>query len=274
MKGRVEIDAVGDLIRSVAIREALSRWRKLAVSDIVEKAGPEDLVTVADQAVEAALERELVRFDPGSRVVGEEGVHAEPARLDWLREPGASWVIDPIDGTRAYASGEPGFAVMVALVIDQRLAGGWIHVPVDDVTVGALRGQGVRRAIGGRWEALRAPVPPVKLSELCGIVGQQRVSATQQSRIAASAGRFKSLEPAQSAGIRYVQLAEGRKHFALFGKSEPWDHLPGLAILAEHGFHAARHDGSPYRPGDNEGGLLLAPDQRLWAALRALLIEG
>ena len=53
---------------------------------------------------------------PGSLVVGEEGVAADPGVLEALSGDAPVWIIDPIDGTANFADGKPIFAVMVALV--------------------------------------------------------------------------------------------------------------------------------------------------------------
>ena len=76
------------------------------------------------------------------------------------------------------------------------------------------------------------------------------------------------LSEESQAGVDDVRVARCEAHFALYSKSEAWGHRPGLAILSACGFEAAKHDGSPYRPGDNTGGLLVAPDAaRLEVAL-------
>lgn len=267
-----DIERVGAIMQEIAIAEALPRWRNLADGDIVEKTGPEDVVTVADRAVEAALGTRLAALVPGSVVVGEEAVHADPAVLGALDGDGAVWVIDPIDGTSAFAAGSPDFAVMVALVEKRELAAGWILVPVRGVLTMGGRDNGVWRIANGKSQRLDMRPVPINLSQMRGAVGRKRTDPARQARIAAAAAQFNSISPAICAGIEYPRLAAGELDFALYNKSEPWDHLPGLAIAAELGFHYAKHDGSPYRPGDNEGGLLVAPNPQTWMAIRDTLI--
>ena len=125
MSNNIDIERVAAIIREVAAAEALPRWRNLGSGDIIEKAGPDDLVTVADRAVEVALSQRLVDLLPGACVVGEEAVHADPRRLELFKSDGPVWVIDPIDGTSAFAKGSPDFAVMVGLVEK----GDWPLVP-------------------------------------------------------------------------------------------------------------------------------------------------
>jgi histidinol phosphatase-like enzyme (inositol monophosphatase family) len=67
-----------------------------------------DPVTVADQAAEAAIRAILAIERPDDSILGEE----EEARHG---TSGLTWVIDPIDGTRAFISGLPTWGVLVAL---------------------------------------------------------------------------------------------------------------------------------------------------------------
>jgi fructose-1,6-bisphosphatase/inositol monophosphatase family enzyme len=68
-------------------------------------------------------------------------------------------------------------------------------------------------------------------------------------------------------------VAAGGAHFALYHRLTPWDHAAGELIHREAGGHAARLDGSPYRPEHRSGGLLLAPDEASWTALADLLVR-
>lgn len=269
-----DLDRVDQIIREVAEAEAIPRWRNLADGDIVEKAGPDDVVTVADRAVEVALSRRLTGLMPGSVVVGEEAVHANPDLLGLLRTDGAVWIIDPIDGTSAFAAGSPDFAVMVGLSVGQELVAGWILRPVArEMTFGG-RGAGVWRSTTGSASTRLTPVAvPGRIADMRGAIGRRRTDPARAARIAASAHRFASIEPAICAGIEYPRLLAGDIHFALYNKSEPWDHLPGLAMASELGFHYARHDGTPYQPGDNTGGLLVATDRDRWNDIKSVILD-
>ena len=268
----VDIQRVAEIVRNVAAEEALPRWRNLGQGDITEKAGPDDLVTVADRAVEIALSRQLVDVLPGSRVVGEEGVHADPRRLDLFKCDAPIWVIDPIDGTSAFAKGSPDFAVMVGLVEKGELVAGWILAPVTGDFVCGRRSEGVWRSSGSGFQRLPRPARLENISGMCGFTGRKLMTAERQARIDAARHRFARIDAAICAGIDYARLLGGAAHFALYAKTEPWDHIPGLALAAEQGFHIAKHDGTPYHPGDNTGGLLIAPGRKSWAEIHALLI--
>jgi fructose-1,6-bisphosphatase/inositol monophosphatase family enzyme len=88
----------------------------------------------------------------------------------------------------------------------------------------------------------------------------------------AKEGRLGSLVRGTTAGRNYARALAGEIDFMLFGKCLPWDHLPGLTLLAEAGHVFAKHDASAYRPGDVSGGLLTAPSRKQWQELRDLLL--
>jgi len=67
-----------------------------------------DPVTEADRAVEAALRALIAEHRPGDGIVGEEA-GATPGRT------GRTWILDPIDGTRAFIAGIPTWTVLIAL---------------------------------------------------------------------------------------------------------------------------------------------------------------
>ncbi len=120
------IDEVGELIRQVAHDVVLPRFQHLAAGEVHEKA-PGELVTVADQESERLLTTGLMRLLPGSVVVGEEAVAADPQVLRHLDDAGPVWLVDPVDGTANFAAGRDPFAVMVALQRDGETAAGRIR---------------------------------------------------------------------------------------------------------------------------------------------------
>lgn len=92
---------------------ALAHFRTgAAVTDKGEGAGF-DPVTAADREAEAAIRAELAAHRPHDSVLGEEG---EPVEGSSDR----TWVIDPIDGTRAFIAGLPTWCVLIALMEDGR----------------------------------------------------------------------------------------------------------------------------------------------------------
>jgi fructose-1,6-bisphosphatase/inositol monophosphatase family enzyme len=257
----------------IAATEVMPRWRNLGHGDVAEKTGPDDIVTIADQAAEAALAPRLARLVAGSHVIGEEAVAADPAVRDLFRRSEPVWVIDPIDGTSAFAAGETEFALMVALVQDGRPAVGWIVAPALGLSIWGGPGLGVhlRRGDAPATTLARPAIPPA-VTGMVGLLGKRNITPERRAELKAKEAHFARLDSVACAGIDYPRLALGEAHFALYSKSEPWDHLPGLAILSALGFRYGRHDASAYRPGDNTGGLLVAPSAEAFDTIRSVLL--
>ncbi|HEY3254223.1 MAG TPA: hypothetical protein VGJ91_09755, partial [Polyangiaceae bacterium] len=82
------LNQLGQVLREVAQHEIAARFRQLAPGEIISKATAEepfDLVTAADRAAEAALTQRLPELVPGSIVVGEEAVAADPSVIERLQ---------------------------------------------------------------------------------------------------------------------------------------------------------------------------------------------
>ena len=105
-------------------RMALSRWPGHGHTPKVWDKVPGNPVSEADMAVDAFLKRELKALLPSAGWLSEETVDA-PDRLDG----GLVWLVDPIDGTRDFIRGRPGWAISVALVSAGRPLLGMLDAP-------------------------------------------------------------------------------------------------------------------------------------------------
>ncbi len=85
---QVDMDAVRMLIEDAARLTIMPRFRQLSTSEVDQKAGPHDVVTIADKESEAYLEPRLRALLPGSTVVGEEAVSGDEGIMEALRRPG------------------------------------------------------------------------------------------------------------------------------------------------------------------------------------------
>lgn len=269
----VDIDRVGALLREVAATEILPRWRNLGEGDVLHKSHPGDLVTVADRAAEAVLTVRLRDLLPGSQVIGEESVHADPGILSRFADDAYVWVIDPIDGTRAFTQGRPQFDVLVGLVRHRVPVAGWILAPVTDVLHAGEHGGGARRQQGGTgWAPVARPTGPRPISEMCGVLGPQGFLNRKLPSPERVRHHFKEFTKPVSAGQNYARLLTGEADFLINFSTLPWDHLAGIAITEAAGMHARRHDGQPFDPLDSTGGILVAPDEASWREILALLV--
>ncbi|MFI6822153.1 inositol monophosphatase family protein [Micromonospora sp. NPDC050187] len=262
------LDDVGGLLREAAEQIVVPLFRRLDEHEITEKA-PGDVVTVADQRAEEMISEGLLRLRPGSVVVGEEAVAADPALLEHLRGTGDVWLVDPVDGTANFAAGQRPFALMVALLTEGEPAASWILDPLADNLAVGRAGVGVQ--LDGRTVDRAGRVPP--LGELRGASMSHYLPPSMRSRVTAGGRRIGEILPGQHcAGREYLDILAGTQHFVLFWRTFPWDHVPGALLVREAGGVVRRFDGTDYHPAADDHGLLVAANEQIWDEVHAALL--
>jgi myo-inositol-1(or 4)-monophosphatase len=130
-----------------------------------EKA-PGNPVCEIDLEVDSFLRERLSRLDPEAGWLSEETL--DPS--DRIERP-RLWVVDPIDGTRDYLRGRPGWAVSVALVEDRVPVIGVLDAPARGEHWRAEKGKGAwrngdRLRASGRADLAGARVPADQLPDV------------------------------------------------------------------------------------------------------------
>lgn len=267
-----QASGIAALLREVAQAEILPRFRKLASGDIRTKSSPLDLVTEADEAAERRMTAALSARFPRAMILGEEATAADPGLLTRMLDAELCFVLDPVDGTANFAAGVPLFGVMVAAVHHGETIAGWIHDPMGDDTVIALRGEGawVETPEGGRQDCrVAAPVP---LGGMVGAVSWSYLPPERKLHLLPRLAQLAGTLNFRCAAHEYRLAATGGLHALFYNKLMPWDHAAGVLIHAEAGGYSAQFDGSPYSPRKHVGGLICVPDQAGWQALREGLL--
>lgn len=181
-------------------------------------------VTAADREAERVA-RELIeaRF-PADGIVGEElGATRAGARR--------RWILDPIDGTRAFARGVPLYGVLLALEEADDVLLGVLHFPALGETVYAARGEGCW------WNGRRAHVSRVDRLD------QALVLTTDAERLATTGrGAAWNRLRARAAFARtwgdcygYALVATGRAEAMLDPVLALWDAAALLPVVEEAG---------------------------------------
>jgi myo-inositol-1(or 4)-monophosphatase len=190
-------------------RTELKNWTKGASSPVSE----------ADIAVNDLLEQRLRAATPDYGWLSEESTDDE-ARLGKQ----LTWIVDPIDGTRAYLAGRDDWCVSAALVEGASPVLGAVFAPVSDEFFFAVRGQGARlndarlRASGGielDFSRMAGPKPLV-----------QRLSPSSEDI---------TLHPRiGSLALRLCRVADGSLDAAFAGgQSRDWDLAAANLIVQE-----------------------------------------
>lgn len=170
-----------------------------------ELKGDESPVTVADRSAELAMRAVLSQRFPDHGVLGEEF---------GLERPGASlrWVLDPIDGTRAFITGRPTFGTLIALLAD--------GVPVLGVIDQPISGE---RWVGvvGRPTSFRGGRGRVGVRG-CGTLAEAELSATSPEMFGDALPRFRRLQ----GGVRRTSWGGDCYAYGLLA-------LGGIDVIAE-----------------------------------------
>lgn len=264
------VEPVAAAMRQAAQTAILPRYRRLSAHEIEEKSAGE-VVTDADREAEAILTPVLQALLPGSRVVGEEAAAVNPGLLRGLDE-GLVWLVDPLDGTSNFVSGEGPFAIMVGLLENGQTSACWILDPQTGTEYQARKGFGATRNSRTMDRAPRGSVVEHP-SELNGAILTRFFTPDVRGRV--ERGRHllgKTTSGMLCAGAEYPAIALGEQDFALFWRTLPWDHAPGALLVTEVGGHVARPDGGAYSPGDGKSGLLIARSVASWEQVHKTLL--
>ncbi|MFC9960033.1 inositol monophosphatase family protein [Streptomyces nigra] len=234
---------VEDAVRKAAAAEIMPRFRRLADHEVDRKSGPHDLVTDADRLAERYLTEALGALLPGSVVVGEEAVHADPSVYDAIRGDAPVWIVDPVDGTRQFVHGDTGFCTLVALARHGVVLASWTYAPALDQLATAVRGQGA--FLDGERLHAGAPAPG---SDLRVATSHPDFTTDEQKR--ALLGLWTegvAPRPCGSAGLEYLAVARGELEATAFGWEAAWDHAAGLLLVEEAGGAHLTRTGEPFR---------------------------
>src|SRR5271157_3120117 len=103
----------------------------------VERKGDDSPVTAADRRAEEHLRSRIAEAFAHDAVVGEE-LNDRPGNSPFR------WIVDPIDGTKAFIHGVPLYGTLIGIAYQGQPVAGVIHMPALDECLYASRG-------GGAW---------------------------------------------------------------------------------------------------------------------------
>ncbi|MCX4820328.1 inositol monophosphatase [Streptomyces sp. NBC_01142] len=263
-----DLSDVEGALRKAAAVEIMPRYRQLAAHEIVEKSGPHDLVTIADRSAEEHLTASLTALLPGSVVVGEEAVHADPSVYEALQGDAPVWIVDPVDGTRQFVRGEPGFCTLVALAHHGELFASWTYAPVLEEMAVAVRGGGAR--LNGEPIRAGSPAPGADL-EIAMSHPDYTTPDQKRALLGLNVPGVRA-RPCGSAGLEYLSVARGELDAVAFSWELAWDHAAGLLLVTEAGGAHVTLAGEPFRiGGGNALPFTAARDGATARRVRALL---
>ena len=258
-----DIDALAALAQRLADAAApiaLRYFRQPVAVDVKPDHSP---VTIADRECEAAMRAILAREAPDHGIYGEEhGLE----RIDATHV----WVLDPIDGTRAFITGRPLFGTLIALCRD--------GVPVLGVCDCA--------ALGERWIGVagkptlyhaRGAAPRAVRTRPCPSLSQALLGCSSPTMFkGAERAAFDRVAETVRSPIfggdcfNYGQVASGYMDLVIEASLKPFDFAALVPILEGAGGRCTDWLGHALAL-DSDGHVIAAGDARVHAAAAAML---
>ncbi|VBB69038.1 Histidinol-phosphatase [alternative form] [invertebrate metagenome] len=253
-------DALITLIHRMAETSGIILRRYFRTHVAVDHKADDSPVTIADRETELALRELLHRTVPTHGIIGEE-YGGENTSAEWV------WVLDPIDGTKAFITGKPSFGTLIGLA--------WRGQPVLGIIDQPITGE---RWIGGRGVPAQLNGQPIHVRSCHGLKMAFLYATDPDMFCYSPVGQaaWKRLE--QAVGLRrfgadcyaYGLLAAGFIDLVYECQLKVYDHLPVTAVIEAAGGVVSNCKGQPAGLASNVC-VLAAGDRRVHHHALALL---
>ncbi|MHB0971963.1 MAG: inositol monophosphatase family protein [Thermoanaerobaculia bacterium] len=210
----------------------------------VRRKGDASPVTDADVASETAIIRTIERAFPSDGFLGEESGERPSTN-------GRRWIIDPIDGTRAFLRGLPHWGVLIGLEVDGHIEAGVAHFPAIAVAYSAATSEGCWR----NDERIYCR-NDVSLDEATVQIGEFRT--VRDGNPSMFDAVVRTADVVRSYGDAYAPclVLDGRSDAWIEAAVKPWDLAPFPVLAREAGALFTDWNG---RESITSGNALLAP---------------
>jgi histidinol-phosphatase len=215
-----------------AAQASLRHWRTGVAVDLKPDHTP---VTAADRESEAAILAVIRQAFPDHAVLAEESGYVEG------RNPGARWIVDPLDGTRGFSRGGSFWGPLVALEHEGTIVAGAAAVPALGETYWAGRGlgayrNGARLAVSAIADWGQATLSVGELKPL--FTGPEAPAVRSLIADAASARCYGDL-------VGCLMVLDGRAEAWLESGVKPWDIAALQVLVEEAGGRFTDFEGTP-----------------------------
>ena len=211
----VTVDAAGDTIMEL-----------YGVADIRTKADASP-VTEADEAAEALIIERLATLTPNIPVVAEESAAKDMLPPDVGK---TFWLVDPLDGTKEFISGNGEFTVNIALIRDGLPVLGVVGAPAKGLLY-ATDGRTATRRRDGTTEQITARHP--RDEGLYAAVSRSHLDAETEIFLT----EFRIADKISGgSSLKFCLVAEGSADiYPRFGRTMEWDTAAGHAVVRAAG---------------------------------------
>ena len=198
---------------------------------LVESKSDESPVTAADRGAELLMRQMLAEQYPQDGILGEEFDGVDSSN-------GFRWIIDPIDGTKAFIHGVPLFGTLIGVEHDGRMVAGVCRFPALNEVIYAAEGDGCWWQIGNA-AARRTTVSKVTELKNARMMFTEPTHWRTTGRFDVIVGLMDQIKIARGWGDCYghMMVATGRAEIAVDPLMSPWDIAALIPILREAGGH-------------------------------------
>lgn len=207
--------------------------------DVAQKAD-ESPVTEADRAGERLILERLAALYPDIPVISEE----DASEFGTPEAVGPRFfLVDPVDGTKAFVRGDPNFTVNIGLIEQGVPVAGAVCAPATGEVWFTTADGAVKRA-GPEAAAAPIRVRPWPTGQALGLISHT-MREEKAAELAAEYG-FDLRTPMDSS-IKMCRIAEGSADiYPRHGPTSEWDTAAGHAVLVAAGGAFTQPDGSPF----------------------------
>lgn len=215
-------------------------------------------VTLADEAAEEAMRRLIRETYPSHGIYGEEYGRENP-------DAEYSWVLDPIDGTKAFLVGFPLWGTLIALNRRGEVVLGLMNQPIlGERFVGVPDGSFL-----GQRRLKTRPCADLSQATLC-ITGPEMLVTEAERAAFSTISERVTLTKFGGDCYSYCMLALGLVDLVIEGRLHPWDIQALIPIVEGAGGVLTSWNGGP----PHEGGLVVAcGDRRIHRQVVPILAE-
>lgn len=242
-------------VAELAARTAM-QWYRTGIT--VETKGDGSPVTIADRSAEEAARAWLSARFPDDGILGEEfGLDRPDARR--------RWILDPIDGTKAFVRGVPLWGTLVACCEGETVLAGAMCFPALDEVIAAAPGEGCW------WNGHRTHVSTVATLEAATalITDERFLERPHRAPLWQALASQVAVSRTWGDCAGYLYLATGRAEIMVDDIVNPWDSAALYPIITEAGGVFTSWDGRDTA----FGGSVIATNAGVAKATRALLFD-
>jgi myo-inositol-1(or 4)-monophosphatase len=256
---REDLTATALELADAARAVTLTHFRSTALVADNKAASGFDPVTEADRAAEQAMRAVLARRRPDDGILGEEFGRVEGTS-------GYTWVLDPVDGTRAFLAGAPTWGVLIAV----NAGGPPLLGVIDQPFIGErfFGGFGAAWSDGPTGRRVLASRPPRPLSEAILFTTFPEVGSPEEGAAFHDLAARVRLTRYGLDCYAYALVAAGQVDLVVEAGLNPYDIQGPMAVIEAAGGIVTDWKGGPAQDG---GRVLAAANAKVHAAALEIL---